>query len=468
MSKFINRPYQDRAISDCIEYLDNNSKKPSICVAPTGSGKSILVAQAAKHKSVPTLVLQPSIELLKQNVAKMRAYGESPTIYSASAGIKEISELTYATLGSIKKMGKDFKALGVERLITDEVAYGYPPEEGSMFMDFVDALQPKKVIGFTATPIRLKNIGTREETNSQLAMLTRMRPKYFKDIIHVTQISEMVENNYWTPLVYEEYDFDTSTLRLNSTGAEYTEASISKAVADQGINNNIYLRTKALLASGTTSILIFNDSVENAIKMAKALGKDAACVHADMPKKERTEVVDKFLAGHIKVMCNMNIFSLGFDYPELQVVIVGRPTNSFAVYYQICGRAVRIHSSKKEARIIDFGGNVQRFARLEGITIEDYPNYGWGMFSGEGRVLTNYPMGFDPYYKSDIDAKAVRDNQELVNPTMQFGKYKGKKLSQVPLSYFKWLQESGYDFNQSPSAKAMKLHLADRLEQAIS
>lgn len=436
------------------------------------SGKSLIIAQVANQIESPVLVMQPSVELLKQNISKLEAYGGKATIYSASAGTKEMSDMTYATLGSVKKLGKEFKARGVKHVLIDEADRSYSPERGSMFKTFMNTLKPEKVIGFTATPIRLKTIGGINDSHSQLCFLNRMRPKYFSDIIHVTQVSTMVENNYWTPINYEEYDFDESTLRLNTTGSEYTEASISKAVAEQDINNTIYLRLKSLLREGRTGILVFVDSVENAKTMARALGKDAACVYGDMNKKDRKSILERFIAGDIKVVVNYSVLGIGFDFPKLSTVVLGRPTNSFSLFYQFCGRVVRIHPDKEKAHVIDFGGNIKRFARIEGITIENYKGHGWGIFSQEGRLLTNYPMGFDPYYKSDIDAKyqrkMIQATQQRENPKMWFGKYSGKYMKDVPLGYFKWLTESGFNFEENENTLIMKEHIAQRLEDAIT
>ena len=61
----------------------------------------------------------------------------------------------------------------------------------------------------------------------------------------------------------------------------------------------------------------------------------------------------------------MNILSVGFDYPELDTIIIGRPTASLSWYYQFVGRVTRIHPQKTEGLVIDFVGSVPRFGKVE-------------------------------------------------------------------------------------------------------
>ena len=95
------RPYQKEAVDAGLKFLTGRSKKPGIIVAPCGCGKSLLISKIAHEINRPTLVLQPSKEILEQNYAKAVSFGSKPTIYSASCGIKELSAMTYATLKSI-------------------------------------------------------------------------------------------------------------------------------------------------------------------------------------------------------------------------------------------------------------------------------------------------------------------------------------------------------------------------------
>src|SRR5690606_27063843 len=138
--------------------------------------------------------------------------------------------------------------------------------------------------------------------------------------------------------------------------------------------------TKSIISDGGSSILMFLDSVDNCYKMAKALGDTAIVIEAKTNKKERAVLLEKFKAGEYKVAICVSTLTVGFDFPELSVVIMGRPTNSLAVFYQIYGRLVRPYENK-EAVFYDFCGNISKFGRMENLVLEDYNNYGWGLFN---------------------------------------------------------------------------------------
>ena len=454
MKKIELRDYQVRQVDIGVDYFSKTTKqKPSLLVAPTGAGKSLIIGSIVNKIKEPTLVLQPSKELLEQNYSKLIGFGGEATIYSASAGKKEMSHCTYATLGSIKSLSEEFKAIGVKNVIIDEPHSGYSPDKSSVFMQFMNALNPKKVLGLTATPLRLENYGDINDSYTQLNLLHRLKKSsYFKDILDIQQISDMVERGFWSKLYYECHEFDESKLLLNSTGAEFSEHSITRAIKEQNINNKIYHRLKKLLDEGKKSILVFCDTVDNAEKMASLFGDIAACVSSNTDLKERAKILERFKNGELKIVTNMGVLTTGFDHPEIDTIILGKPTNSLSLYYQIFGRGVRIHELKEYCLLIDFGNNVKRFGRLEDLNFEFIEGYGWGLFSGE-RLLTNTRITDAlPRTKEDLRNKAKKDAKDAVNMEIWFGAHKGKRISELPTEYMKWCLTS-WDF----SNKKMKM-----------
>lgn len=420
------RPYQEIAVQKGIEYFSSSSDRPSLIVAPTAYGKSVVVSSIAHQLSGKTVVLQPSKELLEQNFQKLMALGGMASIYSASMGEKEFGEITYATIGSIKNLGKQFKEYGYTNVIIDEV-HNFPPDSDSMAQTFLTALGTKKVLGFTATPFRLQTTtnyktGYRE---SKLAMLTsRMKAAgYFKDILHVHQISEMVKSGYWSKLKYEEYDFDTGNLKMNSTGAEFTDKSIEVAYEQNSINHRI---ARKIRESDRKSILVFVPTVKIAYELQRMV-KDSVVVHGDLSKSERDLAIKGFKKGFYRVAVNVNVLSVGFDYPGIDSVILGRPTASLAWYYQAVGRGTRIMEGKEDCEICDFVGNVSRFGRVEDLTIE-HDGHRWEVWNNDIQ-LTSIPIA---------EIGTVRRGA-VSEFTMPFGKYRGQSIDKVPKHYMEWM-----------------------------
>lgn len=428
-------------------YLDEQ------CFIHHNSGKSLIISKIAHEINRPTLVLQPSKEILEQNYAKAVSFGSKPTIYSASCGIKELSAMTYATLKSIKKDVARLKDIGIDTLLVDECHSGYSPEEGSEFMEFMNGFPEAKVLGFTATPCRLRTYSSMLEGNySKLNMLTKDEHNFFKKIAHVTQIQELTSQGFWCPLKYERWSFDESALMLNSTGAEYTNESIKESIVRNGLNNSIYKRLLQLM-NERKAILVCMDSIESCNRISEfmnaRMGAITGVVTSLTTKKKREQIISDFKEGKLKVVFNYSTLATGFDFPELDCVMFGRPTFSYSTYYQILGRAVRIHPDKKEALIVDCCDNMRRFGRIEDLTIEQFPSKGWCMFAGD-QLLSNIRMG-DIITKDEILRRAAslksvngdgRREDDLDGIIMWFGKYEGIRFKDIPVSYFRFLAEN--------------------------
>lgn len=423
------RDYQKRAVEDSIQFLNNSKNSGGMCVLPVAAGKSLIIAEVAKSVGGNCIVLQPSIELLKQNHNKAINLGvENIKIFSAGVGLKDLSSLTFATLGSLKSVVEELIRMGVDTVLIDEVHFKFSESPGGEFKTFLRKLNPKKILGFTATPYKL--INTR--AGSKLTMLNRIPNKFIQEVVHVTQPYEMVKGGYWTPISYEVYNFIEYDLELNSTGSDFTADSIRYAIESQDINNSVYKRVKKLLKDGCKSILVFVDSVETADKLS-SVTPNSASISSKTKGKERERVIKDFLSGELKVVFNYGLLTTGFDYPNLECVILARPTNSLSLWTQIVGRGVRIFESKENFLMVDYCGNFNRFGGIEEQEVLNYGSYGWGVFSGED-LVTGVHIGLYSVKKENLDV----DFKRFKDYTLDFGKFEGKKVSELVY------KESGY------------------------
>lgn len=292
------------------------------------------------------------------------------------------------------------------------------------------------VLGITATPVKLQTNRDREgSTFSKLVMLTSRSKKgnFFKEIIHVGQVSEMVKLGYWSKLLYEASDFDDSLLVFNTSKSEYTEESVQQAYEANG-------GTQAIIDAldrhpERKHILAFAPSVQDAIDLSNQY-ENSAVIYGDMDKRERADIIDRFRAGQIRVIFNVRVLSTGFDYTGIDCIVLGISTASIALYYQIIGRATRIDKDKEDALIIDLGGNVSRFGRVEDIRFEHGKM--WRMFGTGGRLLSGIPIhDIGKYTREDTQAIDARANAPI--EIMPFGKYKGNRIADIPLQYRQWM-----------------------------
>ena len=433
------RKNQAEPIDKAIQFFREDKPRPSLIVLPTAWGKSILTAFVAKNSEDKLLVLQPSKELLEQNYLKYISlcgdFGSNAAIYSASFNRKEIAQITYATIGSIKNLGETFKKMGFTKMLIDE-AHLYPRESDSMLGKFLAESGITHVLGITATPVKLQTNRDRDgQTFSKLVMLTSRSKKgnFFKDIIHVGQVQEMVELNFWSRLQYEVGGFDDSLLVFNTSKSEYTEESVQRAYDANGGTQSII---EALdNHPERRHILAFVPSVQDAINLSERY-PNSAVIYGEMNKAERADIIRRFRAGEIRVIFNVRVLSTGFDYTGIDCIILGISTASIALYYQIVGRATRIDPNKQDALIVDLGGNVNRFGRVEDITFEQGKM--WRMFGTGGRLLSGIPIHDIGRYTRE-DTQAIDTKQAAPIEIMPFGKYKGERIADIPLAYRQWM-----------------------------
>ena len=422
------RENQVEAVEKAISFFQQKKKtNPSLMVLPTAWGKSILIGWVAYKLKEKVLVIQPSKELLEQNFNKyfdLCQSMEKAAVYSASFNSKEIGHITFATIGSIKNKASEFKEMGVTRVLIDE-AHMYPREDSGMLRTFIKQLKPKHVLGVTATPFKLQtNTDINGNPFSKLVCLTNRSKKgtFFKEIIHVSQIQEMVQMKFWSPLKYVEEQIDDSFLEYNSTKAEFTDFSIERTYEKNNIKNKVeVILEKSEKEYNRSHILVFVPSIKIAIEMQQKLG--GGVIYSGMKDKDRQQVISDFKNGKITKLFNVRILSVGFDYPGIDAIIIGYSTASLTNYYQIIGRGTRITPRKKDCLIFDLGGNYTRFGKVEDLRMTDATGQ-WELVN-DSKLVTSVPIHL-------INAPYV----------MPFGKYKGQEIQNIPDNYLNWLIEN--------------------------
>lgn len=450
------RDYQDEAINKGVTFFESKSQQNTVQVLPTGSGKSLVIGSIASNLSGKTLVLQPSKEILIQNFEKTRAFGaENLGVYSASLDLKQRRKTTFATIGSIHKNFELFKDF--EHIIFDE-CHGTNAKAG-MYKDFF-AKMGRPILGLTATPYRLH--GATSFNNATIKFITRTRPRVFSSISHITQNKLLFDRGYLCPVDYQIIGSNQPQLQYNSTGAEFSDSSIKRFNASQNINKTV---TDLVYTTEHKHYLVFVSEIEQAKQISEALNNlymKSAVVTGQTNKTQRTAILEQFKAGHLHAVINVGVLTTGFDFPELDCVIMARPTNSLSLYYQILGRGIRIHDSKEKFTFYDLGGNVNRFGKVENFEIVE-PKPNMHRLKSERGFLT----GIDLMTKEDLEAKRdapkpIAQSQPSNDTRMKFGKFQGQCVKTVPAWYLKWVTKNfgeGFAFNQAQDEMQRRISL---------
>lgn len=382
------RDYQKAASDKAVAFfLNPKIKHNGLIVIPTGGGKSWVIADIANRLNDNVLIFCPSKEILVQNYEKMvKICPFDCAVYSASVGQKQIAKITFATIGSAINHKEQFRHF--KYVLVDE-AHLCNPKEG-MYKEFFQTLNCK-IIGLSATPYRLSSS---RDFGSMLKFITRTRPCVFSEVIYQVQISTLLDMGYLSKLNYYPMNpigWNELNLKVNTTGADYTDRSVQREyerIDFYGYLVHIVQRLMNPKAGGKRKgILVFTRFLKEAEQLTWSI-PGAAIVSGDTPKGERERILEAFKAGEIPVVANVWVLTTGFDYPELDTVVMARPTMSLAMWYQIVGRAIRPHPSKECGWIVDLCGNIKRFGEVSDLRLFDSGNGKWAVFSN-GRQLTN-------------------------------------------------------------------------------
>lgn len=376
---FTPRPYQADAITHAVKYFNSKVKYNAIEILPTGSGKSIVIANIAMQLKENTLVLQPSKEILEQNVKKYMSYGFRCGVYSASAGQKFIDDVTFATIGSIINRAHLFRRF--PHIIIDECHL--VNSNSGMYLEFIKMIPGAKVLGLTATPYRL---GAGFD-GAMLKFLTRTRPKIFSKVLYYIQNSVLFDAGHLAKLEYYNFDVvDRSMLQMNTAGTDFTDASLKRYYRTIKMEDKIINYSNRLLTK-RKNLLVFCSLIAEAQIVTKGI-PGAAILTGKTETRLREEILSKFKSGKIRCIVNVGVLTTGFDYPELEAVLIARSTMSLALYYQIVGRGMRPHPNKDSCWIVDLGGNIKFFGKIETMKI-DVSATGLYSISNNGKQLTN-------------------------------------------------------------------------------
>ena len=122
------------------------------------------------------------------------------------------------------------------------------------------------------------------------------------------------------------------------------------------------------------SVLIFAAGVDHARHIQSVLEsyrQECGLVCGDTLPFERAETLKRFKEGKLKFLVNVNVLTTGFDAPNIDCVVLLRPTNSPGLYYQMVGRGFRIDPSKNDCLVLDFGSNILRHGPVDALMIKD-------------------------------------------------------------------------------------------------
>lgn len=370
------RDYQQRAINLLYAWMRYNSGNPCV-VMPTGSGKSHVIAGLcrdilARWPQSRILVLSHVKELLEQDAEKiLLAWPKAPLgIYSAGIGSRDIGmPLTVAGIQSVRDKAS---MLGyVDLVIVDEAHTISHKAEGGYrkLLDELKTVNPNmRIVGLTATPYRLGH-GLISEHGA-----------IFDGLVEPVSVAELITRGYLAPLRSKLTDAQLSVDGVSRRGGEYVEHELQQAVNNTDDNERI-VDEVITRAGNRKAWLFFCAGVAHATAIRDVLrsrGISVEIVTGATPKVERERIIRDYKAGHITALTNANVLTTGFDYPDIDLIAMLRPTLSPGLYVQMAGRGMRLKSHTDHCLVLDFAGNIRRHGPITDVAPPKHRGAGTG------------------------------------------------------------------------------------------
>ncbi|MEA2080004.1 MAG: DEAD/DEAH box helicase [Pseudomonadota bacterium] len=351
--------FQDKAIDALFEYYKENTGH-TLIVAPTGSGKTHILSKIIKrlyeqNKNVCITVITHTKEIIEQDYDTLCQYIDPGLvgIYSAGIGRKEVRQFTIAGVQSVYKHSYLFA--DCDFMIVDE-AHLIPPSGMGMYRTLFEDLKCP-IVGLTATPFRR---GHGYLTDNHI----------FDKIIYDIPVDKLIEQNYLCNLVPKHPGLEIDVKGLHVVGGDYNKQELALRVDNTHMTSQIIPKLTPY-KSLRKKWLIFAIDIKHAEHIADELrhnGVLADTVHSQMDEA-REEVIRNFKDSNIQALVSVETLTTGFNVPDIDMIVLLRPTRSPVLHVQMIGRGLRTSPGKQNCLVLDFSGNVARLGPINDVHI---------------------------------------------------------------------------------------------------
>jgi DNA repair protein RadD len=356
------RDYQYEAIEHTWRWLQRAKTAPVI-VLPTGSGKSIVIAEMARRVvelKRRVIVLAHRKELLEQNASELRTLVPSLDVGIYSAGLRQRDTEHAVVFAGIQSVVNRASEFGSRSLVIVDEAHLVGPDETSGYRRFLDALgqcNPNlRLVGLTATPYRTS-------TGAVYG-----KDEIFGGVSYNAKLSKLIADGYLSPIVScrAREEIETDSIRVQR--GEFVQRDMEAAFDIEGVTQSAVAELVAKTA-GRESIIVFCAGVNHTKKVAEKIreltGDGVGIVTGESLPLERANIIERFKTRQLRWIANCDVLTTGFNARGVDCVAVLRATCSPGLFAQMCGRGLRLFDGKSDCLILDFGQNLRRHGPLD-------------------------------------------------------------------------------------------------------
>ena len=328
---------------------------------PTGTGKTRLFASIIKDVRTisiqKAIIPQPRILVLAHRTELIEQIANTITNkYQITCGIiksgifENVEALVQvASVQSLSRRLYRWGKVPFGLIVIDEAHHAL----ARTYLNICSAFPNSKILGVTATPCRLNGESFR---------------KIFDKLVISPSVQEFIDMGYLSNFKYysikpsAQLQHDLDNIRIFGANGDYAERELMNICDRTKIRAQI-IKSYKDYAYGKKGIVYTINKTHNkhVAQQYQEIGVRVALIDSDTPVEERRQIVFDFKRGEIDIICNVNIFSEGFDCPDIEFIQLARPTLSLSLYLQQVGRALRISNGKQTALILDNVGSYNKF-----------------------------------------------------------------------------------------------------------
>lgn len=348
------RPYQRAAVDGLWRYLAEGRGRAPLIVAPTGAGKSIILAAICREwlesdPEVQILIATHVKELVEQNADKLAALVGMGAVGIHSAGLNRRDCDERVIVGGVQSLVNRVADLGPRHVVIVDEAHRIPRDGDGQYRTLLRAVQPRALVGLTATPGRMDS-GPLHEGDGAL----------FDGIAYDIDMASLIKDGYLARLRPQR-----TKAQLDLTGAriergDFVMDEIEDALSDREV---LTAAVREWMEADRKHTLAFCASIKQAevlTELFREHGFDAELITGATPAIDRERWIARFKAGDPPVLVNVMVLTTGFDAPNIDCIFCVRPMASTGLYVQVMGRGSRLAPDKTECLVLDFAQNVAR------------------------------------------------------------------------------------------------------------
>ena len=350
--------YEDRLYqSECLDALGESSVHRNLLVLPTGAGKTYIFSRYRAQVPGRTLMISHRREIIHQTAKTVEEVtGIQPGIVMG----KENEIAADTIIASIQSLSRRSRLLqlpdDVDLIVIDEAHHIAADTYKRLLYRYglIDKLtcglnnakgitpvfsEDRELLGVTATPNRTDEIALDPFFDAIPFRISTLDliPEYLTDFSCLTVNTGV----------------DLSGVRTRK--GDLVEGQLGEEMLRQGLIAELP-RVIADHLADRDRILIFLPTVATCEQAADELcfaGINARCVVGKTPRSERQETLKDFAAGDVRVVVNCLVLTEGFDCPDIDALVIARPTKSGMLIQQMVGRGLRKAEGKADCKIID-------------------------------------------------------------------------------------------------------------------